>query len=126
MDQGSNHGEHPASKRQLPCVMINTSAQHQYRNAATTRPDQSRPSDTLFQEEAILTLTDSEYTSFNSLNGVSKRRKITGNQQPQELREVRLATSSKSLGSLLVPNSDYLSLRLKLVDSVAKAMQLDF
>lgn len=131
MDQVNSHhpgGDHPAHKRQLPCTMINTSTVQQHL-ASNSHTDYRRPSDTLFQEEAILALTDSEYTSFDSLNGVSKRRKIAVDYQSQkeQLREVRLGASSKSGGvSLLVPNSDYLSLRHKLVDSVANAMQLDF
>lgn len=75
-----------AQKRQLPCVMINT----QGSQANMCAEQRKRPTDVLY-EESILTLTDSEYTSFDSLNGVSKRRKVTMT-QPQKLREVRLNT----------------------------------
>ena len=70
-----------------------------------------------------MTLTDSEFTSLDSYRGASKKRKLAPGGRPRAVQEIR---SDARIATIQVPDEDYSRLRLQLVDSVAKAMQLDF
>ena len=106
--------------------MIDTMDHQKPFDAREAHQGRVRPHEVLY-EETILTLTDSEYTSLADLRqpgGPTKRRKMQAGVTPR--REMHLIhTGGAHSTSLCVPEEDYQRLRLKLVDSVAKAMKIE-
>ena len=67
--------------------MINTGSQEK----APIEPvsaHERRPHDILY-EESVLTLTDSEFNSMDSISGVSKRRRVVADDKPRNVVQIR-------------------------------------
>ena len=63
--------------------MINTGSQEKAPIESISTHDR-RPHDILY-EECVLTLTDSEFSSMDSLSGVSKRRRVVAADNPHNV-----------------------------------------
>ena len=67
--------------------MINTGSQEKAPTELISAHERRRPHDILY-EESVLTLTDSEFSSMDSISGVSKRRRVVVTDKPRNVVQI--------------------------------------